>query len=346
MIGGTPPVGGLGWGRFLVEASVNVRLLIDGIVRQTTVLLAQLSTAAGVRAPLAHVADQIFLDLSREIEAQGVGRKVVADMFGMALRAYQKKVQRLEESATDRNRTLWQAVLEFLSEGSRTREQILRRFQHDGEREVGAVLNDLVTSGLAYVTGKGEAARYGVSTEADYLAIAAADDVRAIANVAWLRVFLGAERTEAALVEHFGIDQRPVREAVESLVQEGRLRRNADGTLSAENVVIPVGATDGWEAAVLDHYRAVATAIASKAQGGARSTPADQIGGTTLSFAVYPGHPYEDEVRGLLRAVRLTVNELWNKASSYNNENPPPENAAKVLFYFGQLVTEPEERAE
>jgi hypothetical protein len=79
---------------------MNVRLLIDGIVHQTTVLLAQLSTAAGVRAPLAHVADQVFLDLSREIESQGIGRKVVADMFGMALRAYQKKVQRLDESAT------------------------------------------------------------------------------------------------------------------------------------------------------------------------------------------------------------------------------------------------------
>src|ERR1041385_6851165 len=129
---------------------MDAKLLIDAIVRQTTVLIAQLSTSAGIRAPLAHVADQVFLDLSQEIEAQGVGRKVVADMFGMALRAYQKKIQRLDESATDRNRTLWQAVLDFLGEGSQTRERILERFQRDGEREVGAVLNDLVTSGLVY----------------------------------------------------------------------------------------------------------------------------------------------------------------------------------------------------
>ena len=66
---------------------MNVKLLVDAIMRQTTVLVAQLSTAAGVRAPLAHVADQVFLSLAREIEAQGVGKKVVADMFGMALRS-------------------------------------------------------------------------------------------------------------------------------------------------------------------------------------------------------------------------------------------------------------------
>src|ERR1044071_4003616 len=78
-------------------------LLIDAIVRQTTVLLAQLSTAAGIRAPLAHVADEVFVSLAREIEAQGIGRKVMADMFGLALRTYQKKVQRLTESAKARN---------------------------------------------------------------------------------------------------------------------------------------------------------------------------------------------------------------------------------------------------
>ncbi len=61
------------------------------IVRQTTVLLAQISTAAGVRAPLAHVADQVFFELGRELEAQGVRRNVVADMFGLALRSYQMK---------------------------------------------------------------------------------------------------------------------------------------------------------------------------------------------------------------------------------------------------------------
>jgi len=67
-------------------------------MQQTTVLTGQLSTAAGVRAPLARIADQVFVDLAEELESQGVARRVAADMFGMALRGYQKKLRRLTES--------------------------------------------------------------------------------------------------------------------------------------------------------------------------------------------------------------------------------------------------------
>lgn len=95
---------------------MNPRLLIDAIVQQTTVLIAQLSTAAGLRSPLAHVADKVFLSLAQEIERQGVSRKVVADMFGLALRTYQRKVQRLEESESASGRTLWEAILEYVTE--------------------------------------------------------------------------------------------------------------------------------------------------------------------------------------------------------------------------------------
>src|SRR6185503_8131280 len=68
--------------------SVNSQILIDAIVRQTMVLIAQLSTADGVRSPLAHVADEVFVGLVHELERQNVGKKVIADMFGLALRSY------------------------------------------------------------------------------------------------------------------------------------------------------------------------------------------------------------------------------------------------------------------
>lgn len=42
---------------------MNVQLLIDVIVRQTMVLIAELATSGGLRAPLAHVAGQAFLGL-------------------------------------------------------------------------------------------------------------------------------------------------------------------------------------------------------------------------------------------------------------------------------------------
>ena len=41
---------------------MDTRSLIDGIVRQTTVLIAQLPTATVLGAPLARVAGRVFLD--------------------------------------------------------------------------------------------------------------------------------------------------------------------------------------------------------------------------------------------------------------------------------------------
>jgi hypothetical protein len=79
---------------------VNTTLLIDALMRKTTVLLATLATATGQRTPLARVANQVFTDLVAELKTQGLGSKVIADMVGMALRTYHYRMARLAESAT------------------------------------------------------------------------------------------------------------------------------------------------------------------------------------------------------------------------------------------------------
>src|SRR6185369_9709449 len=71
---------------------VTARLLIEAIVRQMTVLLAELATSGGLRAPLANVADRVFIELARELDEHGVSRSVSADMFGMALRTYLRRI--------------------------------------------------------------------------------------------------------------------------------------------------------------------------------------------------------------------------------------------------------------
>ncbi len=318
---------------------VNTKLLIDGIVRQTTVLIAQVSTAAGIRAPLAHVADQVFLDLAREIEAQGVGRKVIADMFGIALRSYQKKMRRLTESQSVRTRTLWQAVLEMLAGGSVTRARLLERFQYDGEAEVSAVLNDLVTSGLVYCTGRGNSALYGLTSAADRQALTDGDG-ESLYYAAWMKVFLGEATTRDSLAAALGVPVASIDAVVASLQADGRLAEAETGTLQAANLVVPVGQELGWETAVLDHFGAMARAIAGKIQAGAtRSDEGDRVGGTTLTFTVAQGHPFESEVLGLLDTIRTQVNALWNKVSEHNRKNPPAEaGRSRVTFYFGQAV--------
>ena len=62
---------------------MNARVLISAIVQQVTVLIAQLATTGGARAPLAQVAGQVFLELARELESQGISKPISADMFGL-----------------------------------------------------------------------------------------------------------------------------------------------------------------------------------------------------------------------------------------------------------------------
>lgn len=328
---------------------MHIRMLIDSIMQQTTVLVGQLSTAAGIRAPLARVADQVFVDLAKELDNQGVGRRVAADMFGMALRSYQKKLRRLTESQSAANRTLWRAVLEYIREKQRVRKaELLKRFYRDGEREVGAILADLVGSGLIYQTGRGIDAVYGVTSELDLRYLAGADDPEAFAPVLWSSVFDYPGINEKRLARLLDLDSDLVHRAVSSLLGEGRLRRDApgpDAPLFAEDLLVPVGATNGWEVAVHDHFRAVANAIACKVRrGSVHSRDSDVVGGATLSFDICDQHPHEDKVLGLLAEVRERINALWNEVEAYNKRHPISESdLRRVYFYFGQYVQEDDE---
>ena len=178
---------------------MNTRHLIDAVVQQTTLLIAQLATHGGVRAPMAHVADQVFLELAREIEQQGVSRSVAADMFGLALRSYQKKLNRLNGSATQRGKTLWQAVLDYVGDrGSAKRAQVIEHFQRDEESDVVAVLTDLVSSGLLFSTGRGQGAAYR-AISAENAARAEDDGPARSAHFVWADIANSAAISRAEL---------------------------------------------------------------------------------------------------------------------------------------------------
>ncbi len=147
---------------------MNVNLLIDAIVRQTTVLIAEIATASGARATLAHTANQIFQDLVNELKEQGLGNKVIADMFGLSLRNYHKTVRRLSESSTIRGQSLWEAVLGHVkSVGPVRKIDVLVRFSRDDDVVVRSVLRDLIETGLVFATGSGDRIVLRASEPAD-----------------------------------------------------------------------------------------------------------------------------------------------------------------------------------
>jgi hypothetical protein len=323
---------------------MNARLLIDAIVRQTTVLIAQLSTAAGIRAPLAHIADQVFLELSREIESHGVSRKVAADMFGLAIRTYQKKVQRLTESATVRDRTLWEAVLSYLQEhGTTSRRELLAHFGRDDPMVVGSVLNDLVSSGILYKTGSGESAIFGVTNEPDLAQALREQGREALVPIVWVFVYRSGGIEREALEQQLPVDAEALDEALATLEAQGQVERTGQGDHAryrASTFRVPVGAEHGWEAAVFDHFQAVVRAIGCKvSRGRPQSAHDDVVGGATLTFDVSAEHPYREQVLGLLQQVRTQVNELWNQVQRYNEQHPIlEESRTEVSFYFGQSL--------
>ena len=328
---------------------MNAQILIDAIVRQTMVMIAQLSTADGVRSPLSHVADEVFVGLVRELERQKLGKKVIADMFGLALRSYQQKVQRLTESTTARGITLWGALHAYLAEReSTTRAEVLLHFKHDEEATVRSILNDLVESGLVRRSGGGKDTRYRTATAEELEELGAAetgDSEETNAALVWVHVYPTSPIKKEQLQDIVPLTEASFESALASLVADERIRLETrpDGVYCVtDRCLIPVGQAAGWEAAVVDHHRAVLRALAAKAVSGKHtSAAADEVGGTTLSFDLWPGHPKEREVRGLLATVRRQVVSLWEEVSTYNQEHRP-EATYSVSFYCGQNVIEEE----
>jgi len=123
---------------------------------------------------------------------------------------------------------------------------------------------------------------------------------------------------------------------VGQLIADGHLAEDDTG-LRAERFEVAVGAERGWETSVFDHFRAVTTAIAAKANRPVASD-ADEVGGGTRSFLVHAGHPHAREVYELLAETRRRTREVWRRVADFNAAHPPPEDADRVTFYFGQNV--------
>jgi hypothetical protein len=321
---------------------MTIELLIHALVRQTTILIAQLATSNGARAPLAQVADQIFMDLVHELERQGVSRKVSADMFGVGLRTYRRKIQRMSESSTVRGRSLWEVVLEHVrGHGIVTRVEVLQAFPRDEEAQLRAVLHDLCESQLLFSSGVGTDACYRAASE-DELALlhrkqsgSGADEL--LAALMYREGPVTAKR--AADLAH--AELTTVEAALERLVNAGRIERcelNGAPAYRARQLVVPLGSAVGWEAAVFDHFQAVVATILSRLRGERLAHELDRVGGSTYTIDVWDGHPLASEVYGTLARLRAGIGELRARVAAFNTEHALPEEHTRAVIYLGQCL--------
>src|SRR5688572_1878095 len=218
---------------------MNARPLIDAIVQQTTVLFAQLATSGGLRAPLAHVASQVFVNLAQELEQQGVPKKVSADMFGMALRTYQRRTQRLSQSQTGRGRSLWEALHEFIEKaGVVTRDEVLRRFKNDDEPSIRGVLRDLTESGLVFASGSGRSLSYRLASSAELGAMRRGDDALGLEALVWSTIYREQPLPSARLSELLRLGSSELEPVLTALEASGRIEQDAAGDYGTRELVL------------------------------------------------------------------------------------------------------------
>lgn len=336
----------------MTAIAMNTAVLIEALVRQTTVLIATLATAAGQRAPLSRVADKVFADLVRELNEQGVGHKVIADMFGMALRTYHERVARIATSGTEQGRSLWEAVFSHVEQhGPVSRSRLLHRFKNDDEATVRGVLRDLVESGLLYQTGRGDDTSYRAADPRE--AFDRSRDPETLDRLIQVAVYRHGpvDRTRLSEVVPIG-DEALLDASLARLVAAREVHENSAGavpTYDCETCVIALGDPVGWEAAVFDHYQAMVAALVTKLRlGKRRAELSDKVGGSTFVFHLRPDHPFAGEVLGFLRTMREAGMELRRRFDDYDRVHPPAAGSStlRVVSYVGQSVQEEESDAE
>jgi len=328
---------------------MNVTLLIGAVVRQTMVLVAELATAGGVRAPLAHVADKVFVDLVHELERQGVSRKVSADMFGMGLRSYLRRIQRLGESSTERGRSLWEVVLDFLQErGVVTRAEVFTRFHRDDEVLLRGVLHDLCENGLLFSSGSGADLAYRAASEEELGALRRLRGADGLDELVWAIIYRNGPLTEAELHSLGGVaslELAPVLARLEADQRVERSESNGEARYAASSFSVPLGAAKGFEASVFDHFQAVVTTVSSKLRRDAVPlelpqglSDADVVGGSTYTLDLFAGHPLLSESLSTLADFRTRMASLRDRVERHNAEHGLPPSFVKVVSYAGQCL--------
>jgi hypothetical protein len=264
-------------------------------------------------------------------------------MFGLALRSYLRKVRWLSESASDRSTNLWEAVLGYIREAEvRTRAEVLKRFARDDEMLVKAVIHDLVESGLVSTSGRGTRKVLRWATESEQRRMV--EQGEGFDELIWAFIYREGPVKLSTLREFAAASPELLDATLGRLEQWNRVEavRNGSDELQYRALrfeVLP-NSEAGWEAAVYDHYQALVRTLCQRITEGASvpDDPSKVRGGSTFTFDVWPGHPFERDVYAALPEFRARYTALFERIEAYNAEHGRPDDYARVTVYSGQSM--------
>jgi hypothetical protein len=159
----------------------------------------------------------------------------------------------------------------------------------------------------------------------------------------WLTVYRAGPITQAEIEQQVRATPEQCRHALDRLLAEGRVSSTGeagDRSFTSALLEVPLGQSQGWEAAVLDHFQAMVTAIVTKLRAGAaRASLGDLVGGSTWTLEVEKGHPLRDEAVSTLARLRREIEDLRERIDAHNAAHPSKERD-RVIVYVGQCVRE------
>jgi hypothetical protein len=279
----------------------------------------------------------------RELERLGVSHNVSADMFGLGVRTYRRKIRRVIETSSERGRSLRAEIVAYLkTEGIVTRSEVLARFVMDDEVQIRAVLRDLRENQIVFSLGKGSDTSYRVATEDELRALKRKRREQEGDDFHVALMFREGALTVEQIAERAQTEALTVEAAIARLASSGRIHQvpaEGDPKYRAEALLVPLGAAHGWEAAVYDHFKAVVgTVLERLRKNHAPPLQHDRVGGSTYTIDIWTGHPLEAEVYGTLQRLRAELSDLRLRVRAINaaTADQPPHDT--VAIYAGQYV--------
>ncbi len=313
---------------------MSLGLLVDAVLRESASLIAAVATHQGARVPLSQISDRLFHGLASELQKLNVKRRVGADMFAMAPRAYVRKVRRAEESATDRGRSLWEAAFEYIAAHDGVPlSSLAERFHRDDGEVLRGVLNDLRESGIVEVAGKGPSALYRAAT-APELGARIGRDPAGTAELLWAVIYREGPVSKLDLQRFGALGPSELERALSELVAAGRVNEELQGRTSVYRSSLfspPREDAHGWEGAIFDHFHAVVktlyTFLTNPDAGASQAS--------TYTFDLWPEHPMSGEVEALFAELRSRASSLRTRIDEFNAESGAGRVAERTILYLG-----------
>jgi hypothetical protein len=213
-----------------------------------------------------------------------------------------------------------------------TRAEVLQHFSRDDESQVRSILSDLCESGFVLRLGRGAQTAFRAASDAELASLERATD--GFSQFAWLLIYREGPLSRAALAERMHCDPAHLDDTLAELTTNG-LIQESNAAYSSREVVLPVTSPVGWEAAMLDHFRALVLTLCNRLRG---VDDASRNGGSTYTFDVSPHHPLAPEVYSTLARVRQELSTLRARVETYNQKHSDEELTELVTTYVGQIV--------